>query len=159
MPRRVHKTTYTKDDPRIGSWALLFEGGPQRYSGKLGFTDEREEVMAAALQYLGYSANSHSKDELRQAGELLLRVKPHIKAFYPGAEAKKALITEDIVVALSWSGETVKAQAKNPAVVWSLTKEGGTVWLDAMAYPMAAQHKCHAAELINYNLIPYITAD
>ena len=43
---------------------------------------------------------------LHVVGELLLRVKPHVKAFYPGAEAKKALITEDIVVAQSWTDLT-----------------------------------------------------
>src|SRR5215472_246710 len=155
----AHNTTYTRDDPRLGSWALLFESGPQRYSGKLGFTDEREEVLAAALQYLGYNANSRNQDELRQAGELLLRVKPHIKAFYPGAEAKKALITEDIVVALSWSGETVKAHRENPAVVWSLPKEGSTGWFDSMAIPKAAPHKFTAAVFINYMLRPEVAAE
>lgn len=155
----AHNTTYTRDDPRLGSWALLFESGPQRYSGKLGFTDEREEVLAAALQYLGYNANSRNKDELRQAGELLLRVKPHVKAFYPGAEAKKALITEDIVVALSWSGETVKAHRENAAVVWSLPKEGSTGWFDNMAIPKAAPHKFTAEAFINYMLRPDVAAD
>ena len=159
MTALAHNTTYTQDDPRLGSWALLFESGPQRYSGKLGFTDEREEVIAAALQYLGYNANSRTKDELRQAGDILLRVKPHVKAFYPGAEAKKALITEDIVVAQSWSGETVKAQAKNPAVVWSLPKEGGTGWFDTMAIPKAAPHKFTAAVFINYMLRPDVAAE
>jgi spermidine/putrescine transport system substrate-binding protein len=155
----AHNTKYTQDDPRLGSWALLFESGPQRYSGKLGCTDEREEVIAAALQYLGYNPNTRSKDELRQAGELLLRVKPHVKAFYPGAEAKKALITEDIVVAQSWSGETVKAQAQNPAVVWSLPKEGGTGWFDSMTIPKAAPHKFTAEVFINYMLRPDVAAD
>src|SRR5882672_7854457 len=115
MTGLAHNSTHTQDDPRLGSWALLFESGLQRYSGKLGCTDEREEVMAAALQYLGHPANTRTPDALRQAGELLLRLKPHIKAFYPGAEMKKALITEDIVVAQSWNGEAVKARAKNPA--------------------------------------------
>jgi len=155
----AHNSTYTRDDSRLGSWALLFESGPQRYSGKLGFTDEREEVIAAALQYLGYNPNSRNKDEIRQAGEILLSVKPHIKAFYPGAEAKKALITEDIVVAQSWSGETVKAQAKNPAVVWSLPKEGGTGWFDTLAIPKTAPHKFTAAVFINYMLRPDVAAE
>lgn len=159
MTGLAHNTTYTQDDPRIGSWALLFEGGPQRYSGKLGFTDEREEVLAVALQYLGYNANTRTKDELRQAGELLLRVKPHMKAFYPGAEAKKALITEDIVVAQSWSGETVKARAQNPAVAWNLPQEGGTGWFDTMAIPKAAPHKLTAVAFINYMLRPDVAAD
>ncbi|MCH7882321.1 MAG: extracellular solute-binding protein, partial [Proteobacteria bacterium] len=55
MTALAHNTKYTKGDPNIDSWALMFESGPERYSGKLAFTDEREEVIATALAYLGYS--------------------------------------------------------------------------------------------------------
>src|SRR5712692_5324223 len=159
MTALAHNTTHTKDDPRLGSWALLFESGPQRYSGKLGFTDEREEVIAAALQYLGHHANTRTTDVLRQAGELLLRLKPHIKAFYPGAEIKKALSTEDIVVAQSWNGEAVKARAKNPTVMWSVPQEGGTGWFDTMAIPKVAPHKFTAEVFMNYMLRPEVAAN
>jgi spermidine/putrescine transport system substrate-binding protein len=159
MTGLAHNATHTKDDPRLGSWALVFESGSQRYSGKLGFTDEREEVMAAALQYLGHHANTRTKDTLRQAGELLLRLKPYIKAFYPGAEMKKALITEDVVVAQSWNGEAVKAGRQNPAVRWSVPKEGGTGWFDTMAIPKVAPHKFTAEMFMNYMLRPEVAAD
>ncbi|MBM3222211.1 MAG: spermidine/putrescine ABC transporter substrate-binding protein [Candidatus Tectomicrobia bacterium] len=159
MTGLAHHTVQTRDDPRLGSWALLFESGPQRYSGKLGLTDEREEVVAAALQFLGQPPNTHSREALREAGALLLRLKPHIKAFYPGVEAKKALITEDLVVAQSWSGETVKAQAKNPAVAWALPREGGTGWFDAMAMPKVAPHKVTAQAFMNYMLRPEVAAE
>ena len=159
MTGLAYNATHTKDDPRLGSWALVFESGPQRYSGKLGFTDEREEVMAVALQYLGHHANTRTKDTLRQAGELLLRLKPHIKAFYPGAEMKKALITEDVVVAQSWNGEAVKARAKNPAVMWSVPQEGGTGWFDTMAIPKGAPHKFTAEVFMNYMLRPEVAAN
>ena len=159
MTGLAYNATSTKDDPRLGSWALVFESGAQRYSGKLGFTDEREEVMAAALQYLGHHANTRTKDTLRQAGELLLRLKPHIKAFYPGAEMKKALITEDVVVAQSWNGEAVKARAKNSAVEWSVPQEGGTGWFDTMAIPKGAPHKFTAEVFMNYMLRPEVAAD
>ena len=155
----AYNATSTRDDPHIGSWALVFESGPQRYSGKLGFTDEREEVMAAALQYLGHHANTRTAETLRQAGELLLRLKPHIKAFYPGAEMKKALITEDIVVAQCWNGEAVKARAKNAAVGWSVPHEGGTGWFDTMAIPKGAPHKFTAEVFMNYMLRPEVAAD
>jgi spermidine/putrescine transport system substrate-binding protein len=155
----AYNTKYVQDDPQLGSWGLLFQSGPQRYSGKLGFTDEREEVIATALQYLGYDANSRTRDELRQAGELLLRLKPHVKAFYPGADAKKLLIAEDLVVAHSWSGETVKASAKNPAVVWNLPKEGATGWFDSMVIPKTARHKFTAEVFMNYMLRPDVAAD
>jgi spermidine/putrescine transport system substrate-binding protein len=159
MTGLAHNATHTKDDPRLGSWALVFESGPQRYSGKLGFTDEREEVMAVALQYLGHHANTRTKDTLHQAGELLLRLKPHIKAFYPGAEMKKALITEDVVVAQSWNGEAVKAGRQNPAVRWSVPQEGGTGWFDTMAIPKGAPHKFTAEVFMNYMLRPEVAAD
>lgn len=155
----LNTTHIPLDTPRFGSWALLFEDGPQRYSGKLGCTDEREEVIAAALQYLGHNPNTRTPATLRQAGEVLMRLKPHIKAFYPGVESRKALITEDIMLAQTWSGETVKAQAKNPAVVWRLPKEGGTLWFDAMVIPKNAPHKVTAEVFINYMLRPEVAAD
>ena len=155
----AHNARDTKDDPHLGSWALLFDSGPQRYSGKLGMTDEREEVIAAALQYLGYNPNSRDANQLRQAGAVLQRLKPHIKAFYPGVEIRKALITEDLVVAHSWSGETVKAQQSNATVAWSLPKEGATGWFDVMAIPKVAPHKFTAEVFINYMLRPEVAAD
>jgi spermidine/putrescine transport system substrate-binding protein len=159
MTAMAHNTKYTKGDPHVGSWALLFKSGPERYSGKLGFTDEREEVIGAALKYLGYSANSRHEKELREAGELLLKIKPHVKAFYPGADEKKALITEDIVVAQGWNGEIVKAHWENAAVEWLLPKEGGTGWFDSMAIPKDAPHKFTAEVFINYMLRPDVGAD
>ena len=153
-----HNTKYTKDDPNVGSWALMFESGPARYSGKLGFTDEREEVIATALEYMGYSVNSHVKSELMEAGELLIKIKPHVKAFYPGTDMTKALITEDIIVGHEWNGEVVKAHRKNPDVVWSLPKEGGTGWFDNMAIFKDAPHKFTAEAFINYMLRPDVAS-
>ena len=154
-----HNTKYTKDDPNMGSWALMFESGPKLYSGKLGFTDEREEVMATALSYLGYSINSHSKSELMEAGELLIKIKPHVKAFYPGADESKALITEDIIVGHEWNGEVVRATRENPAVQWLLPKEGGTGWFDNMAIGKDASHKFTAEAFINYMLRPDVAVE
>jgi len=159
MTALAHNTKYTKDDPNMGSWALMFESGPKRYSGKLGFTDEREEVMATALAYLGYSVNSHEKNELMEAGDLLIKTKPHVKAFYPGADMTKALITEDIIIGHEWNGEVVKAHRKNPDVEWLLPKEGGTAWFDNMAIGKDAPHKFTAETFINYMLRADVSAN
>lgn len=158
MTALAHNTKYTKGDPNIDSWALMFESGPERYSGKLAFTDEREEVIATALAYLGYSVNSRNKKELLEAGEVLIKTKPHVKAFYPGADETKALITEDIIVGHEWNGEVLKASRKNPAVEWLLPKEGGTAWFDCMAIVKGAPHKFTAETFINYMLRPEVAA-
>ncbi len=158
MTALAHNTKYTKGDPNIDSWALMFESGPERYSGKLAFTDEREEVIATALAYLGYSVNSRNKKDLLEAGEVLIKTKPHVKAFYPGADETKALITEDVIVGHEWNGEVVKASRKNPAVEWLLPKEGGTAWFDCMAIVKGAPHKFTAETFINYMLRPEVAA-
>ena len=158
MTALAHNTKYTKGDPNADSWALMFESGPERYSGKLAFTDEREEVIATALAYLGYSINSRNKKELLEAGELLIETKPHVKAFYPGADMTKALITEDIIVGHEWNGEVVKAHRKNRNVEWLLPKEGGTAWFDCMAIVKGAPHKFTAETFINYMLRPEVAA-
>ncbi len=158
MTALAHNTKYTKDDPNMGSWALMFESGPRRYSGQLGFTDEREEVIATALAYLGYSVNSRNEDELREAGKVLIDLKPHVKAFYPGAEETKALIQEDVVVGHEWNGEVVQAHRENPAVQWLLPKEGGTAWFDNIAIPKVAPHKFTAEAFLNYMLRPQVAA-
>jgi spermidine/putrescine transport system substrate-binding protein len=159
MTALAHNTKYTKDDPNMGSWALMFESGPKRYSGKLGFTDEREEVMATALEYLGYSVNSHNKNELMEAGKLLMKTKPHVKAFYPGQDESKALITEDVIVGHAWNGPVVQANRANPAVEWLLPKEGGTGWFDNMAIGKDAPHKFTAETFINYMLRADVSAN
>jgi len=158
MTAMGHNTKYTEDDPNMDSWALLFESGPKRYSGRIAFTNEREEVMATALSYLGYSVNSRSEQELREAGKVLMDIKPHIKAFYPGAEETKALIQEDVVIGHEWNGEVVKARRENPAVQWLLPKEGGTAWFDNMAIPKVAPHKFTAEAFMNYMLRPDVAA-
>jgi spermidine/putrescine transport system substrate-binding protein len=158
MTALAHNTKYTKGDPNTDSWALMFESGPERYSGKLAFTDEREEVIATALAYLGYSINSRNKKELLEAGEVLIKTKPHVKAFYPGADETKALITEDIIVGHEWNGEVVKANRKNSDVVWLLPKEGGTAWFDNMAIVKGAPHKFTAETFINYMLRPEVAS-
>jgi spermidine/putrescine-binding protein len=115
--------------------------------------------MATALEYLGYSVNSHKKDELMEAGELLMKIKPHVKAFYPGADMTKAFITEDIVVGHEWNGEVVKAHRQNASVHWLLPKEGGTGWFDNMAIVKGAPHKFTAEVFINYSLRPDVSVN
>ena len=115
--------------------------------------------MATALEYLGYSVNSHNKEELMEAGEVLMKVKPHLKAFYPGAEEAKAFITEDIVVGHAWNGPVVQANRENSDVQWLLPKEGGTGWFDNMAIPKDAPHKFTAEVFINFMLRPDVAAE
>ena len=89
----------------------------------------------------------------------MIKIKPHVKAFYPGADMSKALIIEDVVVGHEWNGEVVRATRENPAVEWLLPKEGGTGWFDNMAIGKDASHKFTAEAFINYMLRPDVAVE
>ncbi len=159
MTALAYNTRLVGKDPNLGSWALMFESGSKSYSGKLGFTDEREEVIAAALIYLGYSANTQNISEIREAGKLLTGLKPHVRGFYTGDDEKTAFINEELAVGHSWNGDIVTAHWKNPTIRWNLPKEGGTGWFDTMVIPRNAPHKFTAEAFINYMHRPEVAAD
>ena len=43
--------------------------------------DSQRELFAAALKYLGHSANETDEDKLKEARDLILRAKPYWAAF------------------------------------------------------------------------------
>ncbi len=140
----------TRDDSNTGSWRLIFDSGPRRYSGRIGFTNEKKEVISAALSSLGYSVNTHDRRRIREAGGLLMKLKPHIRAFYPGDGQKAAMLSDEIVVASGWNGEVVKASWQSPSIKPFIPAEGVTGWFDNLCVPKAAKHSITAQAFINY---------
>ncbi|MCU0974478.1 MAG: spermidine/putrescine ABC transporter substrate-binding protein, partial [Burkholderiales bacterium] len=64
------------------TWALIFEPRHlEKLRGKVTVLDDQRELIAAALKYLGYSANDVDEVHLRQARDLILRAKPYWAAF------------------------------------------------------------------------------
>ena len=64
------------------TWAAIFE--PKyltKMKGRVTVLDSQRELMAAALKYLGYSANDTDQARWRQARDLIIRAKPYWAAF------------------------------------------------------------------------------
>ena len=76
----VNKNFINKDDARIPSWKFLFEGWDV-YKDRLVMRNEMNRVIGNTLKYLGYSLNSTNPKELKEAEDVLVRLKPHIMAF------------------------------------------------------------------------------
>jgi len=66
---------YRKDlfSKKINSWEIIFKPSP-KITGKIILIKDRREVLGAALKYLGYSANSEKKDEVRKAAKLVMDI-------------------------------------------------------------------------------------
>ena len=62
----------TMVDEEITSWSALFD---PKYAGQVGMIGNPRDAVGAALLYLGYSVNTTSEDEIRQAYQLIADAK------------------------------------------------------------------------------------
>ncbi len=146
------------------AWELVFNPA---YTAKLkscgiAFLDSPTEVIPPAMHYLGKSAYSNDAADHKAAGELLARVRPHIRLF-------SSTMIDDLAggkacVALGWAGDINIARAramenKNGNEVEALMPaSGGLIFFDNLAIPKDAKHPDNAYAFINYFLRPEVSA-
>src|SRR6056297_2549640 len=99
------------EDAPIDSLSLIVEPENMEKLAECGvhFLDAPDEVIPAALTYLGHDPNSTDKEELEAAGDLLMSVRPYVQKFH-SSEYINALANGDICVAIGWSGDVLQAR-------------------------------------------------
>ena len=100
----------------LTSWADLWALAP-KYSGKIVFVDFDVDVLGAALKYKGYSVNSTDPDELNQAKDALLEIKPHLLAFAP-TDITKPMIKGEAAITVDYDYDIAAAADKEPSIQW-----------------------------------------
>jgi putrescine transport system substrate-binding protein len=153
-----------KDAP-VDSWALIFDPAVVSRFADCGIhlLDSADDLLPAALNYLGLPPNSKESEDLQKAGELLKSIRPHIQKFH-SSEYINALANGDICIAVGYSGDVLQArdraaEAGNGVNVgYSIPKEGALMWLDSFAIPADAPHPDAAHAFINFMLQPEIAA-
>jgi putrescine transport system substrate-binding protein len=153
-------------DAAIDSWAYAFDPDKIRKFKDCGvhFLDASDDMMPAALHYLGLDPNTSDPGDLQKAADLLMQVRPYVRKFH-SSEYINALATGEICFAVGYSGDFKQAaaraaQAKNGVkIVYSLPKEGAPLWFDNLAIPKDAPHAAEAHVLINYLLDPQVAAE
>ncbi len=146
------------------AWELVFN---PRYTAKLkscgiAFLDSPTEVLPPAMHYLGKNAYSNDAADHKAAGEMLARVRPHIRLF-------SSTMIDDLAggkacVALAWAGDINIARGralenKNGNEIQALLPStGGLMFFDNLAIPKDAKHPNNAYAFINYFLRPEVSA-
>ena len=146
------------------AWDLVFN---PEYTVKLkscgiAFLDSPTEIIPPALHYLGKNAYSNDTADHKAAGELLAKVRPHIRLF-------TSTMIDDLAggkacVALGWAGDINIARAraienKNGNDIQTLLPStGGLIFFDNLAIPKDAKHPINAHAFINYFLKPEVSA-
>jgi putrescine transport system substrate-binding protein len=118
-----------------------------------------EDVMPAALNYLGLPADSKNPEDLQKAADLLLTVRPYIRKF--DSSLINPLATGEACLVFGYSGDII--QAKDSAksgidVQYSIPKEGALLWMDSMVVPKDAPNPEAAFAFINYIQRPEVIA-
>jgi putrescine transport system substrate-binding protein len=125
--------------------------------------DSADDIIPAALNYLGLNPDSKDSAELQKAGDLLKSIRPNIQKFH-SSEYINALANGDICIAVGYSGDILQARnraseaANGVNIGYSIPKEGALIWLDSFAIPADAPHPENAHTYINFMLRPDIAA-
>ena len=146
------------------AWELVFN---PIYTAKLkacgiAFLDSPTEVIPPAMHFLGKNPYSSDPADHKAAGDMLAKVRPHVRLF-------SSTMIDDLAggkacVALGWAGDMniAKARAienKNGNDIQVLVPStGGLIFFDNLAIPKDAKHPINALAFINYFLKPEVSA-
>jgi spermidine/putrescine transport system substrate-binding protein len=136
------------------SWALFQNA---RWRGKLTMLDDVRDGIGAWLRYRGHSLNSSEPAHLAQARADALAAKPNLKA-YISSPVKAQLVVGDVWAAQIWNGDAAQAALEQPAIAFSVPREGATIWIDSLVLTREAPHPRAAHEFMNYVLRPEVGA-
>ncbi len=143
----------------VNSWRMIFDPAVVSKFADCGvyMLDAGDEVIPAALNYIGEDPNSKDPKVIAKAGPVLQAVRPYIRKFH-SSEYIDALANGDICVAIGWSGDVLQARdraaeaEKDFEVKYVAPDEGALMWFDQMAVPADAPHPDNAHTFINYIL-------
>lgn len=142
----------------VDSWAIIFEPEYlEKIKGRVTVLDSQRELMAAALRYLGYSANDTSETHWQQAKALIIRAKPYWAAFSNTSYIRE-LAVGNLWVAHGYSNDMFQAaqDAKKTGrpftVDFAIPKEGGVLALDSMVIHHSGQRPDLAHQFIDFML-------
>src|SRR5579863_4238449 len=152
-------------DAPVDSLDMIFKPEVVARFADCGVTllDSAEDVLQLALNYLHLDPNTQRPEDYRRAEQLLLAVRPYIKAF-DSSEYLNGLANGEFCISMSWSGDYATSRARVKAagvevhLAFTVPKEGANGSFDALLIPADAPHPLAAHRFLNYILEPRVIA-
>jgi spermidine/putrescine transport system substrate-binding protein len=142
----------------VDSWATIFDPKIlEKIKGKVTVLDSANELMAAALKYLGYSANDTDEKHWQEAKNVILKAKPYWAAFN-GTSYIKELTVGNIWLVHGYSNDIFQADqdaqkaGRKFHIKHALPKEGAVLALDSLVIHKDAPKPELALQFINFIL-------
>src|SRR3984957_2041666 len=152
-------------DARIDSWDIVFKPDNLARFKDCGIhmLDSADDILPAALNYLGLGPNSTQQSHPEQAAHSVRKIRPYVRKFH-SSEYLSALAAGEICLVVGWSGDIMQARSRaNEAksdveIGYAIPKEGAQMNFDHLAIPADAKNVSEAYELINYLYRPEVAA-
>jgi putrescine transport system substrate-binding protein len=145
-------------DP-MANWDIVFK--PELLAKFKGcgvqMLDSADDVMPAALHYLGLDPNTKQQADLDNAADLVTKIRLNVAKFH-SSEYLNALASGEICLVLGWSGDIKQAQKRAAEakggieVGYAIPKGGAQMFFDNFAIPKDAPHPAEAHAFIDYML-------
>lgn len=134
----------------ITSWKQLLEPEDSLHK-KILMANSVDDVVSAALKSLGFSSNSHNKDEYKLAENLLLRQKKHVNDYtYLALNKESALVKGKIHASMAYSGDALMLMEIEPRIKYIVPIEGGGLWVDYFTVMKKSTNKELAFKFIDF---------
>ncbi|MBS0321868.1 MAG: spermidine/putrescine ABC transporter substrate-binding protein [Proteobacteria bacterium] len=140
------------------TWAVIFDPKYlEKVKGRVTVLDSANELFAAALKYLGYSANDVDPKHWDEAAAVIKKAKPYWAAFNASSYIKE-LTVGNIWLVHGYSNDIFQANldaiaAKRPFhILQGMPKEGAVLAVDNMVIHVAAPRPDLALKFINFML-------
>jgi putrescine transport system substrate-binding protein len=149
----------------VDSWQLMFDPAIVSRFADCGIylLDSADDVIPAALHYIGEDPDSKDPQVIQKAGEVLRAIRPYVRKFH-SSENINALANGDICLTMIYSGDagiaaTRAEEAGNGVdIEYVIPKEGALLWFDMMAMPKDAPNPDAGYAFMNYILRPEVIA-
>ncbi len=150
----IYNTKKLKKAPE--DWDYLWENR-QQLSKRMTLLNDIREVIGATLRMLGYSYNSTDPQQLQEAYEKLIVLKPSIASFTSDAW-RPQILSGDLLVAMCYGSDANEIMKESEDLQYVLPKSGSSLWIDTLAIPKTAPNPQGAYAWINLMLQPDVTA-
>lgn len=108
-------------------------------------------LLAAGFLAKGYSVNETDPAKLTEVKDALIGAKKTLLA-YDDTTFYSKLVSGEALMVQAWDGWCNYGIAENPAIKYTIPKEGSDLWLDTMVVMKASQNKGAAFQFINFML-------
>ena len=150
----IYNSAILKDAPE--DWDYLWQN-QKTLNKRITLLNDVREVMGAVLRMLGYSYNSKDENEIKQAYEKLLELKPAIAAFDTDAWQNQ-ILAGDLTVAMCYSVDALKVTKENPQLKYIIPRSGSSLWTDTIVIPKTVSNIEGAYAWINFMLQPEVAS-